>query len=439
MYQTHNWLVRTYDFVPENYELKPPLLTWIQVGSMQLFGLNELAIRLPSVVFSLITLFLLFLLVYHMTRNHYLGLLASTIVATSAGFYAEHVGRFGDHDALLVCICTWLFYNVYHYSATQKTRYIYLAATSIAVGVLCKSIAIGMVLPGIFLFLLYDRKVLVLLRNKHTYLAFLVASIPIVAYYVLREQVQPGYLNLVWNNELFPRFFNTAPDIVFQENGFDYYFGLLKNTKMEFWVWSFILIGLAPILTKRVDNNWAFWCIPAATFLFIISCGTKNFWYLAPVIPLLAGAVATSVFIILRNKPKLTFWIVIPLVGLATLSYHKAYQYSLHPSEKYYEWETNGISYFLKDEEHLKKITRNTEILLDTTYGYEPHLFYVKKMRLENNLPLERTILQHVSPGDTLLMSHQSCYDALQQKWKTSVLDSSFSHTKLVAVGELLF
>ena len=118
MYQTNNWLVRTFNFAPETYELKPPLLTWFQVGSLHILGLNELGIRMPSVLFSIITLLLLFSLIYKMTDNPFLGLLAATVTATSAGFYAEHAGRFGDHEALLVCLSMWLFYTVYHYSTT---------------------------------------------------------------------------------------------------------------------------------------------------------------------------------------------------------------------------------------------------------------------------------------------------------------------------------
>jgi len=67
MSQSHNWLVRTYNGIPETFETKPPLLTWFQVVSLKVFGYNELAIRLPSVVFSILSLIVLFVLLFKMT------------------------------------------------------------------------------------------------------------------------------------------------------------------------------------------------------------------------------------------------------------------------------------------------------------------------------------------------------------------------------------
>lgn len=438
MYQTHNWLVRTFNFYPETYELKPPLLTWFQVGSLHLFGLNELGVRMPSVVFSVGTLLLLFLLIYKMSGNLLVSLLAATITATSAGFYAEHTGRFGDHEALLLFICMWLFYNVYKYSTTSKAKYIYLAGISVSLGILCKSIAIGMVLPGLALFLVYDKKLLPLLKNKHTYFAAIAALLPIVTYYYLREQAQPGYLALVWNWELFPRFLNTSQGVTFKNEGFGYYFRLLKDAKMEFWVWSFPLIILTPFVTKKLDRKWAFWVITSLVFLLVVSSGTKKFWYMAPAIPMLAGAVAMSVHLLTRGHKKRTVLVVVPILVLAVFSYQKAYNYAFQPTEKHFEWETNGISHFLKNEEHLANVSSNTKILLDDVYGYEPHKFYLHKLKIENGLDIQRTELYHLEPFDTLLISHKSVLDTLQKVYDVTVIDSSYSHTKLLTIKPLV-
>lgn len=67
MSQTHNWLVRTYDYQPDTFDCKPPLLIWFQVLSIKALGLTELSIRLPSVVFSILSCFILFALIYTMT------------------------------------------------------------------------------------------------------------------------------------------------------------------------------------------------------------------------------------------------------------------------------------------------------------------------------------------------------------------------------------
>jgi 4-amino-4-deoxy-L-arabinose transferase-like glycosyltransferase len=435
MYQTGNWLVRTYDFAPENYELKPPLLTWFQVASLNVFVLNELGIRFPSVVFSLITLMVLFSLMYRMTNKWYIAFLTSFIVATSAGFYSEHLGRFGDHEALLICIYSCLFYVVYLYSTTQKVRYIYLTALTVSLAILCKSISVGMLLPGIFLFLLFDKKILHLLKNKHTYFALLIGAIPVFAYYYLREQAQPGYLHLVWEMELFPRFFNTSTELVFQNDPFSYYFDLIRTSKMEYWVWSLLFVLFAPFVAKKIDKRWMFWSIQAVTFLLIISSGTKNFWYSAPAIPMLAGAIAISVYLLIGKNRTATFLLAISLTVMATLSYQKAYTYALQPEERYYEWETNGISHFLKNEDHLANLSSETKILLDETYGLEPHKFYIKAIQLERGIDIKRTELYAIKPYDTLLISHLSTFQKLKESYDVEVLDSSYSHTKLLTIS----
>jgi hypothetical protein len=291
-----------------------------------------------------------------------------------------------------------------------------------------------MLLPGIFLFLLFDKKMLTLLKNKHTYLALLLGTLPVFVYYYLREQVQPGYLHMVWEMELFPRFFNTSTELVFQEDPFNYYFNLIRHSQMEYWVWSLILVILAPFIAKKIDRQWAFWSIQAVLFLLIISSGTKNFWYSAPAIPLLAGAVAISIHLLISKKRKYNFVLAVPLAVLATLSYQKAYKYSLQPTERYYEWETNGISHFLKNENHLANITSGTKILLDDQYGFEPHKFYVEALKIERGLDIKRTELYNIKPYDTLLISHLSTLQKLKESYGIEIIDSSYSHTKLLTL-----
>ena len=172
--------------------------------------------------------------------------------------------------------------------------------------------------------------------------------------------------------------------------------------------------------------------------MLILSKGTKNYWYDASVIPLLSALIAVSVHVVYSRLFKTKTYALVLVLGLLYLPFTYAHNYALYPSEKYYEWETNGISHFLTDENHLQNLTANTQLLLDTTYGYEPHLFYVKKLRIEKLLPLERTIIQHVKTSDTLLIGHESTLNALKLGYEITVLDSSYSHTKLVAVGKSL-
>ena len=48
-------LVTTYGFAPDLWNTKPPLLIWLQAGSIDLFGAREWAIRLPSLLAAVAT------------------------------------------------------------------------------------------------------------------------------------------------------------------------------------------------------------------------------------------------------------------------------------------------------------------------------------------------------------------------------------------------
>src|SRR5688572_30787675 len=57
--QHGHWLVPYYENAPDMWNTKPPLLIWIQALLIKLFGINEIAIRLPSAIAATLTSFVL--------------------------------------------------------------------------------------------------------------------------------------------------------------------------------------------------------------------------------------------------------------------------------------------------------------------------------------------------------------------------------------------
>ena len=87
MYQSGDLLTRTFNGSPETYELKPPLLIWLQVVCLHWFGLNELAIRFPSIFFSILSLLLVFIITYSSTKRFWPSAFAMGVTTTSFGFF----------------------------------------------------------------------------------------------------------------------------------------------------------------------------------------------------------------------------------------------------------------------------------------------------------------------------------------------------------------
>jgi 4-amino-4-deoxy-L-arabinose transferase-like glycosyltransferase len=434
MSQTHNWLVRTYDYQPDTFDCKPPLLIWFQVLSIKALGLTELSIRLPSVVFSVFSCFVLFALLYTMTDQKWPGILAVLITVTSAGFYGEHAGRYGDHEALLILLILGFLYSLYRYSVSSQKNYLYAMGVTIALGILCKSIAILLVLPGSVIYIWYSKGLRDLFKNKHLYYATLMVLAIVASYYLGRTYYQPDYLYTVWHGELLPRFTNTSETHDFRYISFWFYFELLYRE--TFVLWSFLIpfTLLIPLMKRKLAKKWFFWFISGLTLLLILSAGTKHYWYVAPVVPLYAGLIAISFYYLFEKSKRLGWVLLFPVLLMGFSRYTKAYGDAMHPAEKWDEWERYGISHFLKSDRHLKNISSNTKILLRPHNAHEAYQFYLKRLEQLEGLKIERTTFPNLQIGDTILSHHKMVYDSLQQEYRVEVLDSSYKYTKLTVL-----
>lgn len=102
MAQTHEYFVLQNNGAPSLYNTKPPLAIWMQSLSMELFGINELAIRLPSILAVLgIILSLLFFIRRHFANSAGAAFICGSVLLSSSGFMRDHVAATGDLDALL--------------------------------------------------------------------------------------------------------------------------------------------------------------------------------------------------------------------------------------------------------------------------------------------------------------------------------------------------
>lgn len=433
MLSSGDLITRTFNYIPETYNLKPPFLTWLQVISFKLFGINELAVRMPSVIASISTIILVCFWVYKETNSRVSAFFAAGITATSSGFYGDHVSRFGDHDALLVFFCTALVFLVVQYVKTKKNEYLYLSSLTLILGVLTKSISILMFGPGLLLYVLFSQNLVGLFRNNAFYLSLFGFVFSIGAYYLVREHSQPGFLSFVWNDELFPRYFNTSENLTFAEPDKFYYINLFYTKQFKYFFFLLPLALIVPFIKKmnRLDGFWAALFV-TLFFVAVISRGTNNFWYGAPAIPIMA-VLAARISDVILNAIKTPTWITIVLVAAALFyPYKTAYTQALQTQEKAYDIETYGVSYYLEERGH--NLSSNHKILLDSIYGFEPHMFYNRRLELEKGVFLNRIWQDKVRVGDTLLISHISTYNYLNTEYKTETIDSLNDYTKLVFI-----
>ncbi|MGF1582145.1 MAG: ArnT family glycosyltransferase [Gemmataceae bacterium] len=162
MLRGQSWIIPTC-----NGELrvhKPVLLYWLQMGSYQVFGVNEFGARFPSALAGLLTI----LLVYELTRRLFdpqTALLSGIIFGSSVLMCAA--ARFANQDALLNFCAVLTFFLFYrHYAKTGRYPFI-ACGVAMALGFLAKG-PVGVVLPAgiIGLYLFWERKLSILWHPK---------------------------------------------------------------------------------------------------------------------------------------------------------------------------------------------------------------------------------------------------------------------------------
>jgi 4-amino-4-deoxy-L-arabinose transferase-like glycosyltransferase len=290
MSRSNSFIVKTYQGSPDLWETKPPLLVWMQVVCFKTLGYTELAVRLPSALATLGLSLFLFYFFYRNFNKPFIGILAAMVLLTSNGYIHDHAARTGDHDALLVCFEIIMLLSFFMYSETNNKKQLWLSALFMVLAIYTKSIAPLLFIPGIMIYLLIFKKFMHLLKDKTFWLALISGLILVSAYYICRELAAPGYLKAVWENELFPRYFNTAEIYKYEISDFWFYKKELKEWQFQDWYHLLIPAVIINLLTCRdiLKRLHLLLLINAVVFFIIISKGTTNVWYDLPLIALFA-------------------------------------------------------------------------------------------------------------------------------------------------------
>src|SRR5690348_15673363 len=117
----NNLLVPTFDYKPDMWNTKPPLLIWIQVLSIKLLGVSELALRLPSALAAVALCLLLYWFFSKKLQKELLGFMVCMVLITSRGYVMLHGTRTCDYDSMLTLFTTAYCLFFYQYLQTDKT------------------------------------------------------------------------------------------------------------------------------------------------------------------------------------------------------------------------------------------------------------------------------------------------------------------------------
>lgn len=102
------------DFLPLNPrgfgDYKPPLYMYLLIPSVVAFGLSEFAVRFPSAIAGILTVWIMFFLVRDLFKDRKLALIASFLMAIAPWHvYQTRLGWESNVGLLFFCLGTWLF------------------------------------------------------------------------------------------------------------------------------------------------------------------------------------------------------------------------------------------------------------------------------------------------------------------------------------------
>ncbi|MBK9014216.1 MAG: glycosyltransferase family 39 protein [Saprospiraceae bacterium] len=221
---------------------KPPFTTWLQVLSFKIFGINELALRLP-IALSALGIVLLFLWFSRRALgNIHIGYCAGFVLVTSVGFVREHASRTGDQDvalALYMMAGAMAFY--YYLEATEnRQRLGWLALlTASSIAAVMTKYAFGLLFfPAFLIYAIYKKQLWAMLRRGSTWLAGLIVVVALGSWLWYIERQLPGFVERAFFHEMADRYTTTFRG---HDHPFTHYFD--RFWKRYFMPWLLLLPG----------------------------------------------------------------------------------------------------------------------------------------------------------------------------------------------------
>ena len=399
MFIDKNYFYASYQHAPDFWNSKPHLLILLQVLSMKLFGFTEGSVRLPSAIAALLSCGLLYYWVKKELGSQFFAALAVLVFLCTA-FIFNHGARAGDYDSLLIlwelCYC----YAIFEYIKTEQPRLLWLGFIALTLAVLTKSVAALLLILGLFIYVLYKRKLGIFLKLKSFYGGLFVFIFCVAGYYGLHEFLTPGYLHNVYLNEV-GRFSN-----IIEQHDAPPYFYIKIFSLLNFYFFPILLLEIIYLffnLTIVSKNNFLqYSLIVSVTFFITISLSkTKIIWYAYPIYPFI-GIFVAIVGDEMAQRFKLTWrrcWMALLVVWMVVAYVHAIL--AILDSTR----EPESLTYYLKHNLNYNAHV-NYKMIVDDVTAYDGSTeFYMEKYFAMTHHHLEKITLDQVKPGDWVIMN----------------------------------
>lgn len=368
MYKNKEYIITTYNYQNDYWNLKPPLSPLIINLFFNLFGKSIFTFRL----YSAISIILLAIIIGLFMKDRYgkvESIVALILFAICKPIFLRHVGRYGDADGLFLLLSSISLLSMFYIKENKK--YLYISGFFFSLAFLTKSwhalfiVAIG----GLYLLLSGEIKKI----KFKQYILFIASFVIPIGSWILLRVKKDGFkfLQEMVKYDLLKR---TSTGI--EGNGQDCLF-YIKHMIVEFSISSLIIILLLILIKdyKKILNKsnlpYLLWII--VPFVLFTVSKTKLDWYIVPIyvpIILLSTTIIVSLF---RNEnrifSKTIFLILIVSIIINGTMLTKTI---MNP-------DNNNVQDFIRqisNEENVQ--SRNTYISIDTDKWSQSQLFVLE-------------------------------------------------------------
>jgi 4-amino-4-deoxy-L-arabinose transferase-like glycosyltransferase len=411
-----------FDLIPDLYNTKPPLTSWLQLISVKLFGFSEFSIRFPSALASAAVIFIVFFQI-----KKYFGLVwawtAALILLTSTGFIHFHTSRTGDSDAILTLFSTLSTVYFLKYIFEDHKKYILYFFIFISLAFAAKLYAALLFAPALLLILVWQKKFFNFITNFHFLLGSVIFILSAVALIYLRELDTPGFVHEILFKDA-GRMFKTVEN---HKEPFFFYIDQLIEKRYTQWFIFFFLTLLAT--NKNIKLFLSCMFLLVASYLLIISIFiTKLEWYDMPLFPMFSIIAAYPFYCIfnyLENDEKLKDKMNFKYISAAILMvfaspfvtvFNSSQSNSLSSGEKKLEANERFI---------FRKLKQGFDFKTTHVYNssYKGGLLFYKYRLKEKNQQLIITQQANFKKGDQILVCNDSLITILKTTYNMEEVD----------------
>jgi 4-amino-4-deoxy-L-arabinose transferase-like glycosyltransferase len=301
------------DFMP--FWEKPPFFMWMQVVSMKLFGINELAARFPNAFAGIITLVALF---YAGKRVVNEKMATWWVLLYAASWLPHFYFKTGIIDPTFNLFIFLAFFQVYLLRVERKTIHAVLAGLFLGMAVLTKG-PVAILIAGLaFAVYVAVRRSLTDYKIKHLLMIAVLALVPVLAWLGITAAVHGAAYGKWFLNEFITyqvRLFTTED----ADHGGPFFYHFIVLLVGCFPASAFLFSYLTDKPKEKSDFTRWMWILFWAVLILFSIVKTKIVHYSSLCYFPLTWLAALAIYRADIGEMKIRKWIMVLTVGLGSL------------------------------------------------------------------------------------------------------------------------